>query len=111
VFDLRPRLTATNGWMTDKPEGVAVLPDGRPFVVTDNERRRRVVRARRGFSPSGHMNRCFRSTTNHLNSRAADEPSQAPLRPRRLRSRGTNSSPLARPFLTAGHLPQHGVVD
>jgi Esterase-like activity of phytase len=37
VFDLRPRLTATNGWITDKPEGVAVLPDGHLFVVTDND--------------------------------------------------------------------------
>ena len=37
VFDLRPRLTATNGWITDKPEGVAVLPDGELFVVTDND--------------------------------------------------------------------------
>jgi hypothetical protein len=37
VYDLRPRLTASNGWITDKPEGVAVLPDGRLFVVTDND--------------------------------------------------------------------------
>ncbi len=35
--DLRPRLTATRGWITDKPEGVAVLPNGRLFVVTDND--------------------------------------------------------------------------
>lgn len=37
VYDLRPALTATNGWITDKPEGVAVLDDGRLFVVTDND--------------------------------------------------------------------------
>lgn len=37
VYDLRPRLSANNGWITDKPEGVAVLPDGRLFVVTDND--------------------------------------------------------------------------
>jgi len=37
VYDLRPRLTANGGWITDKPEGVAVLPDGRLFVVTDND--------------------------------------------------------------------------
>lgn len=37
VFDLRPSLTATNGWITDKPEGVAVLEDGRVFLVTDND--------------------------------------------------------------------------
>jgi hypothetical protein len=37
VYDLRPRLTANSGWITDKPEGVAVLPDGRLFVVTDND--------------------------------------------------------------------------
>jgi DNA-binding beta-propeller fold protein YncE len=37
VYNLRPRLTATNGWITDKPEGVAVTPDGRTYVVTDND--------------------------------------------------------------------------
>jgi Esterase-like activity of phytase len=37
IFDLRPNLTATNGWMTDKPEGVAVLDNGETFVVTDND--------------------------------------------------------------------------
>ena len=36
-FDLRPRLTATRGWITDKPEGVGVLPSGHLFVVTDND--------------------------------------------------------------------------
>ena len=36
-YDLRPRLTATRGWITDKPEGVGVLPSGRTFVVTDND--------------------------------------------------------------------------
>jgi hypothetical protein len=35
--DLRTALTASNGWITDKPEGVAVLPDGQLFVVTDND--------------------------------------------------------------------------
>jgi hypothetical protein len=37
VYDLLPRLTATNGWITDKPEGVAVTGDGRTYVVTDND--------------------------------------------------------------------------
>jgi hypothetical protein len=37
VYDLLPRLTATNGWITDKPEGVAVTSDGRTYVVTDND--------------------------------------------------------------------------
>jgi hypothetical protein len=36
-FDLLPQLKATNGWITDKPEGVAVTADGRTFVVTDND--------------------------------------------------------------------------
>jgi hypothetical protein len=37
VFDLRPRMVSTRGWITDKPEGVAVAADGRTFVVTDND--------------------------------------------------------------------------
>lgn len=37
VHDFQPALEATNGWITDKPEGVAVLDDGRTFVVTDND--------------------------------------------------------------------------
>ncbi len=37
IVDLRPALLATNGWITDKPEGVGVRPDGTLFVVTDND--------------------------------------------------------------------------
>ena len=37
VFDLRPSLTATNGWITDKPEGTAVSAEGRVYAVTDND--------------------------------------------------------------------------
>ncbi|MBL8138944.1 MAG: esterase-like activity of phytase family protein [Acidobacteria bacterium] len=37
IVDLRPALVATNGWITDKPEGVGVRPDGTVFVVTDND--------------------------------------------------------------------------
>lgn len=37
VFDLVPSMLATNGWITDKPEGAAVARDGRVFVVTDND--------------------------------------------------------------------------
>ncbi len=37
VFNMRPSLNATNGWITDKPEGTAVTADGRVFVVTDND--------------------------------------------------------------------------
>lgn len=36
-YDLLPHLLATNGWITDKPEGVALSADGRLFVVTDND--------------------------------------------------------------------------
>ncbi len=37
IFDLLPALSATNGWTTDKPEGVAVNRRGELFVVTDND--------------------------------------------------------------------------
>lgn len=37
VYDLLPALNATNGWITDKPEGVAVTPSGEVYVVTDND--------------------------------------------------------------------------
>ncbi len=37
IVDLRPALLATSGWITDKPEGVGVRPDGTLFVVTDND--------------------------------------------------------------------------
>ncbi|MPZ21187.1 MAG: esterase-like activity of phytase family protein [Luteitalea sp.] len=37
VYDLLPDFAATNGWMTDKPEGVAVTADGHTYVVTDND--------------------------------------------------------------------------
>lgn len=37
VYDLRSDLVENHGWITDKPEGVAVLLDGRTFVVTDND--------------------------------------------------------------------------
>ncbi len=32
-----PDLKATKGWITDKPEGVAITSSGRTFVVTDND--------------------------------------------------------------------------
>jgi hypothetical protein len=37
VYDLLPDLEESNGWVTDKPEGVAVTRDGNVFVVTDND--------------------------------------------------------------------------
>jgi hypothetical protein len=37
VYDMLPDLLETNGWITDKPEGVAVTRDGSVFVVTDND--------------------------------------------------------------------------
>jgi hypothetical protein len=37
TFDLLPAMKATNGWISDKPEGVAVAGNGELFVVTDND--------------------------------------------------------------------------
>jgi len=37
VYNLIPNLKATNGWITDKPEGVAITSNGRTYVVTDND--------------------------------------------------------------------------
>jgi hypothetical protein len=37
IVDLRPALLSTRGWITDKPEGVGVRPDGTLFIVTDND--------------------------------------------------------------------------
>ena len=37
VYDLLPDLEASNGWVSDKPEGVAVAGDGKVYVVTDND--------------------------------------------------------------------------
>jgi hypothetical protein len=37
AFDLIPSLEQTHGWITDKPEGVAIGADGKVFVVTDND--------------------------------------------------------------------------
>ncbi|MEQ8206361.1 MAG: esterase-like activity of phytase family protein [Woeseia sp.] len=37
VFDLLPAMQQSNGWITDKPEGVAVTRNGQVFLVTDND--------------------------------------------------------------------------
>jgi hypothetical protein len=37
IFDLRPALLSSRGWITDKPEGIGRLPDGSIYVVTDND--------------------------------------------------------------------------
>ena len=37
VYDLLPELQTTNGWITDKPEGIAITRHGRAYVVTDND--------------------------------------------------------------------------
>ena len=37
VFDLLPALKESNGWISDKPEGVAITRDGSVFLVTDND--------------------------------------------------------------------------
>lgn len=36
-YDLIPDLEATNGWITDKPEGLAITDSGQIFLVTDND--------------------------------------------------------------------------
>jgi hypothetical protein len=36
-YDFLPELLATRGWVSDKPEGVAISGDGQLFVVTDND--------------------------------------------------------------------------
>ena len=37
VYDLMPDLLASNGWISDKPEGVAITDDGAVYLVTDND--------------------------------------------------------------------------
>jgi hypothetical protein len=37
VYDLIPDFLSTNGWITDKPEGVAITDDGDLFVISDND--------------------------------------------------------------------------
>lgn len=37
IYDLLPNLLSTNGWITDKVEGVAVTQSGSVYVSTDND--------------------------------------------------------------------------
>ena len=37
VFDILPAMLADNGWISDKPEGLAVAADGQVYVITDND--------------------------------------------------------------------------
>lgn len=37
VYNMLSALKATKGWITDKPEGIAITSSGRTFVVTDND--------------------------------------------------------------------------
>jgi hypothetical protein len=37
VYDLLPDLTASNGWISDKPEGTAITRRGLVYLVTDND--------------------------------------------------------------------------
>lgn len=37
AIDLLPLLQASNGWISDKPEGLAVTSDGAVYLVTDND--------------------------------------------------------------------------
>ncbi len=36
-YDVIPSLEASNGWISDKPEGVAVTANGQLFLITDND--------------------------------------------------------------------------
>ena len=37
VLDIEPELEASNGWITDKPEGFVETGDGNTYVITDND--------------------------------------------------------------------------
>ena len=37
VYDLIPAFLATNGWISDKPDGVAITKRGRVYVISDND--------------------------------------------------------------------------
>ena len=37
VVDLLPAMLATKGWISDKPEGLAMLANGNLVAVTDND--------------------------------------------------------------------------
>ena len=37
VADLLPAMLASNGWISDKPEGTAITADGQVYVITDND--------------------------------------------------------------------------
>ena len=37
AIDLLPAMQASHGWISDKPEGLAVTADGRVFAVIDND--------------------------------------------------------------------------
>ncbi|MEO1248582.1 MAG: esterase-like activity of phytase family protein, partial [Pseudomonadota bacterium] len=37
AIDLLPIMQATNGWISDKPEGIAITADGQVFMVSDND--------------------------------------------------------------------------
>ena len=37
VYDALPKLERSKGWISDKPEGVAVTDKGNVYLVTDND--------------------------------------------------------------------------
>ena len=37
AIDLLPEMRATKGWISDKPEGLALLASGELIAVTDND--------------------------------------------------------------------------